>query len=161
MPANYNALEQVVISGEVAGVERGMELAKLAGALRNLARARQALPEGPAMEGFHVEGPHISPEDGPRGAHPKRWVRPPDFEEFKRLQEAARGGIRLVTLSPEWPEAPRYIEELVRQGVTRMVEVGPGRVLSGLVRRIARGVEVLNVEDRASLEKTLPALKGA
>jgi len=38
------------------------------------------------------------------------------------------------------------------------VEVGPGRVLSGLVRRIEKGIEVLNVEDRASLEKTLAAL---
>jgi [acyl-carrier-protein] S-malonyltransferase len=41
------------------------------------------------------------------------------------------------------------------------VEVGPGKVLSGLVRRIAKGVEVQNVEDRASLEKTLAALGGA
>ena len=32
------------------------------------------------MDGFHVEGPHISPDEGPRGAHPKRWVRPPDIE---------------------------------------------------------------------------------
>ena len=47
---------------------------KMLGALRNLAAARESLP---AMEAFHVEGPHISPEDGPRGAHPKRWVRPP------------------------------------------------------------------------------------
>ena len=42
------------------------------------------------MEAFHVEGPHISPEDGPRGAHPARWVRPPDFDEFLRWQDAAR-----------------------------------------------------------------------
>lgn len=93
----------------------------MAGALRNLAEAKERLPEGPAIEGYHVEGPHIASEDGPRGAHPKQWVRPPDLEEFKRLQEAARGGIRLVTLSPEWPEAPRYIEELVRQGVVASI----------------------------------------
>jgi N-acetylglucosamine-6-phosphate deacetylase len=69
------------------------------------------------MEAFHVEGPHISPEDGPRGAHPSAWVRPPDFDEFRRWQDAARGNVRLVTLSPEWPEAPRYIERLTRESV--------------------------------------------
>src|SRR5579871_6723987 len=48
-------------------------------ALRNLAAARESLADGPAMEAFHVEGPHISPDDGPRGAHPVRWVRPPSI----------------------------------------------------------------------------------
>ncbi len=56
------------------------------------------------MDGFHVEGPHISPDDGPRGAHPRRWVRPPDIDEFRRWQDATGGRIRLVTLAPEWPE---------------------------------------------------------
>ena len=93
----------------------------MAGALRNLARAREALPEGPAMEGFHVEGPHISPDDGPRGAHPARWVRPPDVEEFRRWQDAAEGRVRLVTLAPEWPGAAGYIEALVRQGVVAAI----------------------------------------
>jgi len=94
----------------------------MTGALRNLAAAKRTLPEGAAMEGFHVEGPHISPEDGPRGAHPRRWVRPPDIEEFHRWQEAAEGNVRLVTLSPEWPEAPHYIEALRREGV--VVSIG-------------------------------------
>jgi N-acetylglucosamine-6-phosphate deacetylase len=90
-------------------------------ALRNLAQARETIEEGPAMEAFHVEGPHISAEDGPRGAHPARWVRPPDIEEFRRWQEAAQGNVRLVTLSPEWPEAPRYIELLSREGVVTSI----------------------------------------
>ncbi|MGD0580386.1 MAG: amidohydrolase family protein [Bryobacteraceae bacterium] len=87
------------------------------GALRNLARARRELRHGRAFEGFHVEGPHISPHDGPRGAHPQRWVRPPDIEEFQRWQDAAEGYVRLVTVSPEWPGTPRYIEHLVGHGV--------------------------------------------
>jgi N-acetylglucosamine-6-phosphate deacetylase len=74
--------------------------------------------EGVAIEGFHVEGPHIAAEEGPRGAHPKQHVRPPDVEEYKRWQEATEGNIKLVTLAPEWPEAPAYIEALVRDGVT-------------------------------------------
>jgi N-acetylglucosamine-6-phosphate deacetylase len=94
----------------------------MTGALANLARAREAIPEGAAMEGFHVEGPHISPDDGPRGAHPRHWVRPPDLEEYRGWQEATGGNIRLVTVSPEWPEAPAYIDALVREGV--VVSVG-------------------------------------
>jgi N-acetylglucosamine-6-phosphate deacetylase len=88
------------------------------GALRNLAKAKEELPEGRAMDGFHVEGPHISAEDGPRGAHPKHCVRKPDLEEFLRWQEAARGEIRLVTVAPEWPAITRYIESVTAQGVT-------------------------------------------
>ncbi len=86
--------------------------------LRNLARARAVFPEGEAIAGFHVEGPHISPEDGPRGAHPRQWVRRPDFEEFLRWQDAAEGLLRIVTLAPEWPGAPGYIERLVAANVT-------------------------------------------
>jgi N-acetylglucosamine-6-phosphate deacetylase len=90
---------------------------RMRGSLQNLARAKASLKEGAAMEAFHVEGPHISPEDGPRGAHPREWVRPPDVEEYKRWQEAAAGNVRLVTVSPEWPQTPAYIEHLVRDGV--------------------------------------------
>lgn len=102
-----------VITGPQAG---------MAGALRNLAAAREQLPDGETIEGLHVEGPYISPEDGPRGAHPRRWVRPPSLEEFARLQEAAGGLIRLVTLAPEWPGASRFIEALVGLGV--VVSIG-------------------------------------
>lgn len=94
----------------------------MVGALRNLTTARDGIPEGRAIEAFHVEGPYISPEDGPRGAHPRRWVRPPDWDEFRRFQDAAQGLIRLITISPEWPEAPRFIEKLVSEGV--VVSIG-------------------------------------
>jgi N-acetylglucosamine-6-phosphate deacetylase len=94
---------------------------KMTAALRNLASAKESIHEGPAMEAFHLEGPYISPEDGPRGAHPALWVRPPDLDEFLRFQEAARGNIRLVTLSPEWPAAPRFISKMVEQGVVASI----------------------------------------
>jgi N-acetylglucosamine-6-phosphate deacetylase len=100
----------------------------MSGALANLARAKEATWEGAAMEAFHLEGPYISPEDGPRGAHPERWVRPPDLDEFHRFQDAARGNIRLVTLSPEWPDTPRFIEALVGEGV--VVSIGHTRATS-------------------------------
>jgi N-acetylglucosamine-6-phosphate deacetylase len=91
--------------------------ADMEAALRNLADAREGVENGEAIDGFHVEGPHICPDDGPRGAHPRQWVRPPDFDEYRRWQDAARGRVRLVTLSPEWPEAPRYIERVAAEGV--------------------------------------------
>ncbi len=99
---------------------------QMAAALRNLAAAKEAfsratLPEGRAIEAFHVEGPHISPETGPRGAHPLEHVRPPDVEEFKYWQEAADGNVRLVTVSPEWEQAPFYINEIVRAGVVASI----------------------------------------
>ena len=89
----------------------------ITGALGNLAAAKESIAEGSAMEAFHLEGPYISREDGPRGAHPARWVRPPDLGEFHRFQDAARGNIRLITLAPEWPQAPQFIESVVREGV--------------------------------------------
>jgi N-acetylglucosamine-6-phosphate deacetylase len=90
-------------------------------ALHNLANARESIPDGEAMEAFHLEGPYISPEDGPRGAHPARWVRQPDLAEFQHFQEAAGGNIRLVTLSPEWLDAPRFIEKIVEKGVVASI----------------------------------------
>src|SRR6478672_5261804 len=91
----------------------------MVGSLRNLAKAKESLP---SIEGFHVEGPHICPDEGPRGAHPRECVRKPDINEYRRWQDATDGAIRLVTLSPEWPEAPRYIETLVSEGV--VVSIG-------------------------------------
>lgn len=100
---------------------------RIEGALRNLTTVKRTLerdgrPEAAAIEGFHVEGPHISAEEGPRGAHPREFVRAPDINEFERWQRAADGLIRLVTVSPEWPEAPDYIRAVTRTGV--VVSVG-------------------------------------
>jgi N-acetylglucosamine-6-phosphate deacetylase len=86
--------------------------------LGNLRRAQQELTHGRAIAGFHVEGPHIGVEDGPRGAHPKEWVRPPDLNEFAAWQEATGNSIRLITISPHWPDAGEYIAGVVKAGVT-------------------------------------------
>jgi len=91
------------------------------GALRNLRCAKETLREGMAIDGFHVEGPHISPEDGPRGAHPRRWVRPPDLEEFRRWQEVTDNQVRIVTLAPDWPQSCRYIEAITAEGVVASI----------------------------------------
>ncbi len=84
----------------------------------NLIRAADESPEfARAMLGIHIEGPYISPEDGPRGAHPKQHARPPDWTEFLKWQDAARGRIRIITLSPEWPGAIEFIERAAGAGV--------------------------------------------
>ncbi len=85
-----------------------------------------------SVPGIHIEGPHIATEDGPRGAHPLRHVRPPDLAEFERWQEAARGRITMVTLSPEYPGAVGYIRALVRQGV--VVAIGHTAADSDAIR---------------------------
>jgi N-acetylglucosamine-6-phosphate deacetylase len=71
----------------------------------------------PAVAGLHMEGPYISPEDGPRGAHPRARVREASVDDFERRQEAAQGRIRLVTLAPEVPGTLPLIEHLVGRGV--------------------------------------------
>jgi N-acetylglucosamine-6-phosphate deacetylase len=70
-----------------------------------------------AIPALHLEGPYISQKDGPRCAHARRHVRPPDWDEFRRFQEASGGRIRLVTLAPEQDGALGFIEKLAASGV--------------------------------------------
>ena len=67
--------------------------------------------------GIHLEGPYISAEEGPRGAHPLEHVREPDWDEFQRWQDIAEGTIRIVTLAPEKEAAIPFIEKLVANDI--------------------------------------------
>ena len=71
----------------------------------------------PAIAGIHMEGPYLSPEDGPRGAHARAFVRGADVDDFRRRQEAADGRIRLLTVAPESPGVLPVIEYAVGSGV--------------------------------------------
>ncbi len=94
-----------------------------------------------AVAGMHVEGPYISPEDGPRGAHPREHVRAPDWEEFEAFQRAAGGRIRILTLSPEWPGAATFIERVAASGV--VVAIGHTGAPSDAIRAaIAAGARL-------------------
>jgi [acyl-carrier-protein] S-malonyltransferase len=155
-PANYNEPAQTVIAGSAGAVER-------AGARLKEAGAKRVLPL-PVSAPFHCA--LMAPvkarlEPVLRGIAWKPPARPVVTNvEAKANSDAARVVpllVEQVTAPVRWIEC---VEELVRQGVTRVVEVGPGKVLSGLAKRIDRSVEAWNVEDRASLEKTLAALKG-
>ena len=75
-----------------------------------------------SFAGFHVEGPYIASEDGPRGAHPLAHVRDPDWDEFQRYQEAADGRIAIFTLAPEREGALEFIEKVAATGV--IVSIG-------------------------------------
>ncbi len=86
--------------------------------LHTLGEACQTFSEVSAsLGGIHLEGPFISPEEGPRGAHPLEHVKAPDWELFSRWQEASGGRIRLVTLSPEWPGSIDFIKKCVESNV--------------------------------------------
>ncbi|MCE9528705.1 MAG: amidohydrolase family protein [Planctomycetales bacterium] len=94
-----------------------------------IAQAIDELPEVAArLAGIHMEGPYIAPDDGPRGAHPKQHVRPPDWNEFSRIQQAARGKIKLLTLSPEYEGSADFIKKVVESGV--LVAIGHTKATS-------------------------------
>jgi N-acetylglucosamine-6-phosphate deacetylase len=86
--------------------------------LKVIAEARSLHTKVVACVPFvHVEGPHISPLDGFRGAHPAKAVRPPSIAEFDRWQNASGGIVGMVTLSPHFIESGEYISALVKQGI--------------------------------------------
>jgi len=108
---------------------------------QHMARALRAVAEAcrqhgwipRALAGIHLEGPYLSAEDGPRGAHPREHIRPPDWEEFTRFQEAADGRIRIVTLAPEWPGALEFIHRASSAGV--VVAIGHTAAEPETIRR--------------------------
>ncbi len=155
-PANYNEPAQTVIAGAAGAVERAGVKLKEAG-------ARRVLPL-PVSAPFHcalMAPVRARLEPVLRGVAWRAPLRPVVTNvEAKANADAARIVpllVEQVTSPVRWIEC---VEELVRLGVTRVVEVGPGKVLSGLAKRIDKSLEVWNVEDRASLEKTLAAVRG-
>lgn len=86
--------------------------AAILAALSAIASACESDPlVGDMVAGIHVEGPFISPQDGPRGAHPQAHVRAPDIEEVRRWQAACGGRARMITLSPHWADSDAFIAD--------------------------------------------------
>ncbi len=89
--------------------------------LRNLSIINEVAKRDAAMNaaipGVHIEGPYVSSEDGPRGAHDPAYVRDPDYQEFREWQAAAGDRIVMVTVAPERRGAVRFIEKLTADGV--------------------------------------------
>ena len=86
--------------------------------------------------GIHLEGPYINPEDGPRGVHPREFVRPPRWEELQELQEACRGRIRMITLAPEAQGAIPFIEKAVNRGT--VVGIGHTKASEDIIEDAVR-----------------------
>lgn len=156
-PGNLNSPEQTVISGHAEAVKRAVESASAGGAKRAVmlpvsAPFHSALMK-PAADRLDVDLRKTT-------FHDLRipLVNNADAEITTSGDEAREGLIRQVTLPVRWEES---IRELMDQGVNTFVEVGPGRVLTGLLRQIERSVHVFNVEDEKSLRATMEKLSQA
>ena len=149
--ANLNAPEQTVISGTAAAVRRAVEVASQSGAKRAV-----ILPVSAPFHCALMKPAEIRLEKDLRSTQfgPLRFplVTNADAEMITTGDEARDALIRQVCLPVRWEES---IHEMIGQDVRIFVEVGPGRVLSGLLRQIDRSVRSFNVEDAASLQSTL------
>jgi [acyl-carrier-protein] S-malonyltransferase len=150
-PANLNSPEQTVISGSVVAVERAAGLARERGAKRAVmlqvsAPFHCSLMQ-PAQDALApiLEGIPFQPAQAP-------VVVNVDAKLVTGPAELRDALVRQVTGAVRWTES---VQLLIDQGVTTFVEVGPGKVLSGLLRQIDRRQRCLQVEDPASLEKAL------
>jgi [acyl-carrier-protein] S-malonyltransferase len=155
-PANFNSPEQTVIAGHAAAVERASAKLKDAGAKRVVPLAVSAPFHTALMEPAKARLAEVL------ARCPVSAPRMPVVTNVEAAPNAVAA--RVVPLLLEQVSAPvRWVESvraLAAAGVTRVVELGPGRVLGGLVKRISKDIEVLNVEDPASLEKSLAAAGG-
>lgn len=117
-------VERIVLSQAACGVTvfcptttTQSEEALIAAMCRLAAACDRSPAVARRVAGIHVEGPFISLEDGPRGAHPKQHVRPPDWDEMQRLQAASGGRVRIVTMSPEYDNSPDFIRRATDSGI--------------------------------------------
>ncbi len=147
--ANYNEPGQTVIAGHAKAVERASAKLKEAG-------AKRVLPL-PVSAPFHcaLMQPVVPRLDAVLS---KVQFSAPGVPVVTNVEAAANSDagrikdllLRQVTGSVRWVET---VQALEKEGVTRVIELGPGKVLCGLVKRIAKGIETFNVEDPATLEK--------
>lgn len=156
-PANLNSPEQTVISGHASAVKRAVEIALTSGAKRAV-----LLP---------VSAPFHSELMMPAQQRLEKDLRATTFHDLRvplvtnstaefveRGEDAREALIRQVTMPVRWEESIRL---LIDSGVNVFIEVGPKRVLSGLLRQIDRSVHCFNVEDEASLNSTMEKLAQA
>jgi [acyl-carrier-protein] S-malonyltransferase len=155
-PANLNAPGQVVVAGHRGAVERVVAAAKEAGARRAMAL--------PVSAPFHCSlmepaAERLAPILEDLAFRDPRWpvYTNVDGTAVTRAPEARSALIRQVASPVRWVDEVRA---MVESGIETFVEVGPGKVLSGLVRRIHRGADVHAVEDPAGVERVARELGG-
>jgi [acyl-carrier-protein] S-malonyltransferase len=147
-PANFNGPGQVVIAGCTSAVGRAMDLAKVKGAKRALTLPVSApfhcslmVPAGERLKGV-LDGVTVRPLTVPVVSNVEATPSS-DAERVKKLLVAQ------VSAPVRWEES---IQKMVELGTERFIEIGPGKVLAGLIKRIAKGTTVQNVQDVASLK---------
>jgi [acyl-carrier-protein] S-malonyltransferase len=154
--ANYNCPGQIVISGERQAVQEAMELLKEAGAKRVVALPVSVPSHCRLMEGASKALSEVLFSGDIAMKEPRvPLVSNADAAFLGTVDEIRSALVRQLSSPVLWEDS---VNAMKASGVDTFIEVGPGRVLSGLVKRIAPEVKILNVEDRASLEKTLKEL---
>jgi [acyl-carrier-protein] S-malonyltransferase len=155
--ANLNSPEQTVVSGDAAAVKRAVELASAAGAKRAVMLPVSAPFHSELMRPAQqrlaqdLEAVSFGPLQVP-------LVTNVDANIIRKGEDARGALVRQVTLPVRWEESMR---ELIEEGVTMFVEVGPGRVLSGLLRQIERWVHSAHVDDPATVETSIERIAQA
>jgi len=156
-PANLNSPEQTVISGHAGAVKRAVEIASQKGAKRAVMLAVSA----PFHSALMMPAQEKLEKDLKVTAFAELQyplVTNVDADTIRSGDEARSALVRQVSMPVRWEESMRL---LLDEGVNTFVEVGPGRVLTGLMRQIERSVATLNVEDEKSLTTTLEKIAAA
>ncbi len=154
---NFNCPGQIVISGDEAAVDKAGELAKAAG-------AKRVLP-------LKVSGPFHTSLMAPAGDALRERFQTVDFHEmevpvlFNCLGDLKGENDTIPNLLERQVQSSVYLEDTIRRlkelGVDTVVEIGPGRALSGFVRKTAKEIKCYPVETAQELEAAIAALKGA
>jgi len=153
-PANYNSPGQIVIAGEKKAVEKAMELAKGAGAKKVIPLA-VSVPSHCSM--MRQAGQRLAQDLEKVDISDLRMpvVNNADAKFLRMASELRPSLVRQISSPLYWEDS---IKNMASDGFDTFIEIGPGKVLSGLVRRIAKDAKVLNVEDQKSMSATLDAL---
>ncbi len=153
-PANFNCPGQIVIGGEIAAVDETARLVKALGALKTIDLAVSAPFHTsmlkPAAERLKAE---LEPMELGTLLRPLINNVEADNTASEQIKELL---YRQVMSSVLWEQS---IRRMISEDVDCFIEIGPGKTLSGFVRKIDRGLKVYNVEDLASLEATIKALQ--
>jgi [acyl-carrier-protein] S-malonyltransferase len=154
--ANINSRTQVVIAGDTAAIDRAIGLLQERGAKRavklNVSAPFHCALMEPAQERLAVELKGITFRNL---ATP--IITNVDAKAFTSGRQARDALIRQVSQPVRWLES---VEFLISQGVQSLIEIGSGKVLSGLARQIDRNLRCVNVEDKATLRSTRDAISG-
>lgn len=154
-PANFNCPGQIVIAGDVSAVNKAVELAKTYGAKRTVPLA----VSGPFHSSLLKNASLKLEEALDKIIISQAWVPvvanyTADFEMSP--QEIKDNLVKQVSSAVLWQQS---VEKLLDAGVTTFIEIGPGKVLSGLIKKIDKNVEIFNIEDRETLYSTVNFLK--